>query len=393
MPSYTRTNLKDQVFDSTSQANIGSAITLNDLLNRVVRRVYGDVDLRSAKRKTTVSPGLFNDVFTYSWPTDGKGLGFIDLQPQINRPKDLEWELTTPEEFDRRKVYDRGQGRELVAIRENDFVKKLLASLQVSDDSLSISTLDSLTAGGGTWEAFGDAENVTADADDYVMGSGSIKFGISGAGGTTAGIKNESLDEFDFSDYVDNNRSVFYLAKITSTTNITNYKIRIGSSASNYYEITATVTQEGIAFQNGWNLLRFDFSSKTTTGTPDAEAGTYVAIYMTKAVGKINETDYRFDHIIMRGGIIHDLYYYTKYGWQSNTGTYKENSSADTDYVNADTDEIELFTYAGKVEAALELRHFNLADSWETRYEKKVAAYQLKYPSEAKLLTQIIYDL
>lgn len=307
----------------------------------------------------------------------------------MNRRSDFELYLTTPEEFQRRKSVEFN----LAAIRESDFVKKLLLDVCVDDDSLSVSTLDSLAAGGGTWQAFGDAENVTADADGFVMGSGSIKFGINAAGGTTAGIYNNSLDAFDFSDYVDNNRSIFYFAKITSTTNITNYKIRIGSSASNYYEITATVTQEGAAFQSGWNLLRFDFSAKTTTGTPDATAGTYVAIYMTKAVGKVSETDYRFDHIIMRGGVIHDLYYYTKYGWQSNTGTYKENSTADTDYVNADTDELELFTYAGKVEAALELRHFNLAEGWEKRYQNKKAEYQLKNPSEAKLLTQIIYEI
>src|SRR5215813_10872337 len=121
MPSYTRTNLKDQVFDSTSQANIGSAITLQDLLNRVVRRVYGDVDLRSAKRKVQISPGLFEDVFTYPWPTDAKGLGIIDVKPQVNRSKEFEIELTTPEEFDRRKLFDRCNGRELVAIQENDF--------------------------------------------------------------------------------------------------------------------------------------------------------------------------------------------------------------------------------------------------------------------------------
>lgn len=388
---YSRTNLKDQIFDSTSQANIGSAITVNDLLNRVVRRVVGEVDLRSTKRKTTVSPGLFEDVYTYSWPTDAKGLGFIDLQPQVNRSKDLEWELTTPEEFDRRKLYDRGQERELVAIRENDFVKKLLASLEVEDDSMVISTLDSLTAGGGTWALFGDAENVTADPDNYIAGAGSIKFDISSAGGMTAGIQNTSLDEFDFSDYVDNNRSVFVWVYIASTTNLTNFILRVGSSDSAYYSITVTTNHEG-AFHTGWNLLRFDFANKSTTGSPDTEAGTYVALYMTKAVGKTDD-GYRFDNIVMRGGVIHDLYYYSKYGWQSNAGTYLENSSADTDLVNADTDEVDLFTYAGKAEAALELRHFKLNEIWEKRYQDKKAEYQLKYPSEAKLLTQIIYEV
>src|ERR1044072_2136655 len=208
--TYTRTNLKDQVCDTTSQANIASAITLQDLLNRVGRRVYGEGDLRTAKRKTQISPGLFKDVFTYPWPTEGKVLGLIDVNPQVSRSSDFELYLTTPEEFQRRKSLEYN----LAAIRENDFVKKLLLNVNVDDGSLSVSTLDSLTAGGGTWQAFGDAENVTADADDFVMGSGSIKFGINGAGGTTAGIYNDDLDEFDFSDHVDNNRSIFYFTKI-----------------------------------------------------------------------------------------------------------------------------------------------------------------------------------
>ena len=389
---YSRTNLKDQIFDSTSQANIGSAITVNDLLNRVVRRVVSEIDLRSTKRKTQISPGLFNDVFTYTWPTDGKGLGIIDVMPQVNRSKDFEIELTTPEEFDRRKVFDRGNGRELVAIRENDSIKKLLFSASFDDDSLSISTLDSLTAGGGEWEAFGDAMNVAADADNYIAGAGSIKFDISSAGGTTAGIVNDRLDEFDFSDYVDNNRSVFAWVYINSTTNLTNFILRVGSSASAYYSITVTTNHEAQSFNTGWNLLRFDFANKSTTGSPDTEAGTYVALYMTKAVGKTDD-GYRFDNIVMRGGVIHDLYYYSKYGWQTSGGTWIENSTDNTDLVNADTDEIDLFTYAGKAEAALELRHFSIYEVFEKKYQEKKAEYQLKFPSESKLLTQILYEI
>src|ERR1044072_564745 len=207
---YRYTNFKDDVFDPIVYANIGSDYTVINILSRAVRKLLRDVDLRSTKRKTQISPGLFSDVFTYPWPSDAKRLGLIDVAPQVNRNSDFEINLTTPEEFDRRKSLEPN----LAAIRENDFIKKLLLNALVDDDSLSISTLDSLSAGGGTWQAFGDAENVTADADDFVMGSGSIKFGINGAGGTTAGIYNDDLNEFDFSDHVDNNRSIFYFTKI-----------------------------------------------------------------------------------------------------------------------------------------------------------------------------------
>lgn len=388
---YTQTNFKDNVFDSTLDADISSALNTQNLMNRAVRFVIGDLDLRSTKRKTQVSPGLFEDVYTYTWPTDAKALGFIDLEPQVNRPKDLEWELTTPEEFDRRKVYDRSQSRELVAIRESDGTKKLLASLEVDDDSLVVSTLDDLTAGGGDWEAFGDATSVVADSDNYVAGAGSIKFDISSAGGTTAGIVNDELDEFDFSDYIDNNRSIFAWAYINSTTNLTNFILRVGSSAAAYYSITVTTSHEG-SFTTGWNLLRFDFANKSTTGSPDSEAGTYVALYMTKDAAKTDD-GYRFDNIVMRGGTIHDLYYYSKYGWQTSAAVWIENSTTTTDLLNADTDEFDLFTLKGKQLAAEEMKDWTSADRWKAQYNDKKAEYQLKNPSEAKLLTQVIYEV
>jgi len=387
--TYIYTDLYNNV-NGMTHGKITNLTDARVTLNRAVRFVVGDIDLRSTKRKTQVSPGLFEDVFTYPWPSDAKGLAFIDLQPQINRPSDLEWELTTPEEFDRRKVYDRGMGRELVAVRENDGLKKLLASLQAQNDSLAISTLDSLTAGGGTWQAFGDAENVAADADNYVSGAGSIKFDISSAGGTTAGIQNTSLTSFDFSDYVDNNRSIFVWAYIASTTNLTNFILRVGSGTGAYYSITITTSHEG-TFTTGWNLLRFDFANKSTTGSPDTSAGTYVALYMTKASGKVDD-GYRFDNLIMLGGVIHDLYYYSKYGWQTSGGTYIENSTT-TDYLNADTDELELISIKAAEYAAQELRDYDDVKLFKNDYTDKKTEYILKNPSEAKLLTTIYHEI
>lgn len=385
--SYTRLNLKAAAFDSTVQANIGSALTINDIMNRAVRIVGNDVDLRSVKRRTTISPGLFDDVYSYPYPTDGKNNGVIDVAPRVNRRRDSDWYNTTPEEFDRRKL----TSEYVLALDESDLNKRLLISLRVDDDSLSISTLDSLTSGGGTWEAFGDAEDVAADADNYVNGYGSIRFDINGDGGTTAGIQNTALDEFDFDDYVTNSRSVFVWAFITSATDITNYKLRVGSGSSAYYEMTTTTTHEGLAFSAGWNLLRFDFGSATPSGSPDATAGTFAALYMTKETGKVSEDNYRFDWLIMRGGVVHDLSYYSKYGWRSTAGVWKENSDADTDIVNADTDEIDIIAQKVRELAAKELRQWNVAKIAAEDYKVMLEGYRLAHPSEALLITTTYY--
>ena len=153
--------------------------------------------------------------------------------------------------------------------------------------------------------------------------------------------------------------------------------------------MTVTTTNEGAAFQVGWNLLRFDFSGKSTTGTVTPTAVDYVALYMTKETGK-NDNGYRFDILTLHTGEIYDVLYYSKYYWQSSAGTYLENSTADTDYLNCDTDEFELFVSKGKVEVARELRDWDALPVAEADYRQIRDDYKRRNPSE-KMKKQINY--
>jgi len=387
MPSYDYTEIRDAAIDSTLYSDISSYVTLRTIINDAVRFVFGDVDLRTAKRKAAASPNLFNDVYDYTCPTDLKGISLIDVVPQINRSKDSDIELTTPEQFDRRKTLD----RMMVAFSEDSFTRKLRISMDIDDDQLLVSELDSLTSGGGTWVLFGDGTNLTQDLDNFVKGGGSINWDISAAGGTTAGIQNTDLDDFDLTDYLSAG-SIFVWVYITDKTDVTNFIIRIGSSTSNYYTRTITTTNEGTAFVDGWNLLRFDLASITETGTVDDDACNYVALYMTKDAGKISETDYRFDWLVVKRGKIYEIHYYTKYGWQTSAGVYIENSTADTDLVNADIDELELIKLKVREFLAEASKDYKEADYHRGKYIQKKGEYVIKYPSESKLLTTDYYS-
>lgn len=330
MPIYTKSQLKTSL-NGRIHNKSGLLSSIDTTINDAVREVVSSVDLRSSKRKASTAPNLFNDIYQYACPTDLKGYKIISLQPQnYERSEMLHWDLTTEDEFDRRK----GSEVNLLSFSDRDMVRKLLCSASSDDDGFTISSLDS-TSG---WAVFGDGENLSLDSHEFIKGSGSLKYDISSAGGTTAGIYNASLPTFDLTNYKSNG-SVFVWAWITSTTNLTNFIIRLGNDSSNYYSVTVTTTNEGASFSNGWNLLRFDLSGKSTTGTVDDDTCDYAAIYMTKTAGKISETDYRFDHLIVKLGSIHNLIYYSKYLWQNSSGTYLENSTADTDYLNVDTEE------------------------------------------------------
>jgi hypothetical protein len=248
----------------------------------------------------------------------------------------------------------------------------------VDDDGYTIASLDSSTG----WSGFGDGTNLSTDTYEYIKGNASVKFDISSAGGTTAGVVNSTLATYDLTNFKSNG-SVFAWVYITSTTNLTNYIVRLGSDSSNYYSMTATTTNEGTAFATGWNLLRFDFSGKSTTGTPVDASCDYAAIYMTKTAGKVSETDYRFDHLIVKLGAIYDFIYYSKYPWQSSAGTYKQNSTDDTDYINADEDEYGIILEKCVELAAREIREDADMVTAKNNFRDMVRDYRRNYRSEA----------
>ena len=395
MPAYSRSTLRTNT--ATMISGTMSTTDSNPLMNRAVREVLSDVDIRSMKRKSALSPNLFDDVFQYTCPTTLKENKIIDIKPQIKRGRLDQWRLTTEEEFDRIKEDHRIDywgdpikvsksqwlGDSICAISDADFVRKILLSRPIDDKSVTISSLDAV----GTWIAFGDGTNLTADSDNYVKGSAAINWDISSTGGTTAGIVNSSISSFDISDYIGTG-SVFVWAYITSATNITNFILMIGSSSSAYNYITVTTNNEGAAFYAGWNLLRFDFVNKSTSGSPTNTACTYVAIYMTKAAGKISETDYRFDNLVMKRGDHYDVIFYTKYGWQSAAGTYLENSTDDTDLINVDTAEMKLIEYKSAELMERHLKNHGEADRYFQLYQLEIKKYEQTHPSEAMILTQ-----
>lgn len=403
MPNYTQANINSSVANMVSGSY--TAAVFLEVANRAVRDVLLEVDLRSSIRKSALTPNLFDNVYQYTCPTDMKSNCIIDVANQINRGVSDDWRLTTIEEFDRLKqsnvydipldivsnniVYDNFNMKTgLIAFGEDDMVRKLNISKLVDDDNLVIDSLDSV----GTWVAFGDAENLTADTSNVVEGTSCINWDIDASGGTTAGIYNASLTtSVDISEYLTTG-SVFAWVYLSDSDDVTNFIVRLGSDSSNYYAITITTTNEGTSFETGWNLLRFDMEDKATTGTPDDDAIDYCAIYMTKDSGKVSETDFRFDNISIKNGVNFNVVYYSKYLWQSNAGVRLENATATTDYIMADADEMNLIEM--KIAAYIEryLKNYNQMKDWEERYEKAKLQYQLENPSQKMVMTNTYKD-
>lgn len=384
MPTYTRSQLKSDV-NAKIKGKIGILIDYGSVLNQGVRQVVGEIDLISLRRRTALTPNLFSGLFEYAAPTDIKGYGIISVQNQ-KWTKTPDWSLVPYEQFMRR------QDSNTIAVSDYDFIKKVFIKSNLVDTKTMLANLDTLSSGGGTWGAFGDAINVEAATDNQVEGNGSIKFDLSAAAGTTAGIVNSTLNQVDLSGYFNGDGNIVVWTYITSPTNLTNFIIRVGSDSSNYYSKTVTTQSDGTAFVAGWNLLNFNIATFTTTGTPVDTAIDYCALYMTKTAGKISETGYRFDQILFRRGEINNLYYYSRYGWQSSTGTYKENSTLDTDYLNADTDEYELILAKCAEIAAEEVDEDTVSQKQASRYKNIKRQYEMDNPSESLIMISTVAD-
>lgn len=385
-PIYTYTQLKSKV-NGNIKGKIGILVDARETINAAVREVMGDMDLRSTRRKAALTPKLFSRIFEYAAATDLKSNALIGVQNQTDSVQ-KDYGLVLPQEFMKR------QDRNTIAIDDTDFIKKILINAEVNDKSITVSALDSLTAGGGTWgaDAAGGATNVAADSDDYVRENASLSYDLSAVSSTTAGIKNTTLNVFDITDYLGGNGAVFVWAYITSTTNLTNFILKIGNSTSNYYPKTVTAASDGTAFRNGWNLLRFDLTSLTATGTVTPTTCRYIEIYMTKTVAKVSETKYRFDGLYLKKGEINNVWYYSKYGWQNSSGTYLENSTADSDLLIADTDEFDLIVLKATELAGNEVDEISTADAAAKKYAARKNKYERENPSERLNMISTVVD-
>ncbi len=352
-----------------------------DMMNRAVRLVSGEIDLKATVRQTQVSPGIYDDEYNYMCPVDMKGEAIIDVARQVGRRE--EFTLTTQEEFDRTKLRYKG----LLAFSGHDGLRILSIATQLQTKSVIIDALQSAT-GDGTWTGSGNASNLTTDYSNYVYGASSLRFDVSAAG-TTAVLTNSTLIATDLSTYIYN--ELFLFVYIPSTTNLTSFKLDWGDDSSNYWTTTVTTTHEGLAFYVGWNLLRFAWPA-TSTGTPVSTSVNYSKLTITFSGGSASN-GWRVNLLVARIGDIHNVIYYSRYGWQTSAGVYIENSTTTTDLLNADTDEFDLFVLKGAILAGQELRLTKAEkDDLKLDYKNKMDTYFMRYPSRRKILTTSVYE-
>src|SRR3990167_10350323 len=111
-----------------------------DLLNDAVRTAISDIDFRGNIREASLTPGLMDNQYDYQLPSDAKADKIIDFRPQNtdSRGEFETYDLTTPEQFDRRKKFDKG----LYTILNDDLTRILRVAAEIEDNTIKVSAME-----------------------------------------------------------------------------------------------------------------------------------------------------------------------------------------------------------------------------------------------------------
>lgn len=359
------------------------------IFNRTARAILLDVDPKETQRIIQLSQ-VFNDVFDYAAPVDLKGDRMTDLRPQAGRkPTDI-FSQDYAQTFDANKLL--GYSNK-VYTQWNTGVKTLRIEAPTLTAPLSLCDMSSTTG----WTATAGAQNISLDQTNNVAGSGALVFDLA-AGSSTGSVQISTLSQVNVTGHV-NIDTLFYWVYLPLGTAVTSLTLRWGSDiTANYYTYTATATQQGTAFQNGWNLIAAPWVSATKVGSPVITA--YDSVQLSLAYNSTLQTGVKFCSATSNTGYIFELQYYSKYLFRDpSTNAFQETVVDVTDnnkILNLDTESYNLFFNKCAFFVAQSLQGADAeydATYWDKEYQQALTKYKALNPSEAMLKGSIYYQM
>jgi hypothetical protein len=368
--SYTIANIKDDLTNTLHGTSLNKLQNVFGTINRGARDLLQDVDLAETKREQQITNAIYSDVYDYQLPSDLKSNKVIDIFPQTKRG------LSDSARQSMAQYFEKNKDEDSFYIKYNSSTKSLRYKKTVTTGK-TLADMNEIT----NWSVGADATSLSKDKLQYISSGASLKFDLDGS--TTEGyLENASLSSLDLSDY-ENEGSFFLWVYFPDASAVTNVILRWGNSATAFFLDTVTTKQDGTSFDNGWNLIRFDWNGASETGTVDNSAIDYARITIT--YDGVADTDFRIDNLVYRIGEIFKISYYSKYLFSDASGVFKENATLDTDTVNLDTDSYNLLLYKIAEIAAQELQGEDSAfdlSYYKQEYQQRRKKYKMTNPSE-----------
>lgn len=386
---YSVTNLITDLGSVIHGTKTNKIPNLYGHINRAARQVLQDVDPKETQRIVQLAQ-VFNDVYDYAAPADLKGDRSVDLRPQAGRnPTDI-FQQGYSQDFDSWK--GTSLSNKLIT-QWNTGVKTLRIEAPTLTTPLTLTGTETITG----WSVTAGAQNISLDTLYNVAGGGAIQFDLA-AGSSTGSIQISTLPTVDITGHV-NIDTMFAWVYLPTGASITSLNLKWGSDyTANYYNLTVTTTQQGLAFQNGWNLIALPWASATKVGSPTVTA--YDSVQLTVAYNSTLQTGLKFCNLTSNTGYIFDLQYYSKYIFRDpTTNAFQETVVDATDnnkLINLDTDSYNLLLNKTAYFIAQALQGADAgydATFFDAEYEACLKRYRALNPSEAMVKAAVYYSL
>lgn len=253
-------------------------------------------------------------------------------------------------------------------------------SVQISNSWGQIDPCESLTDN-GPWAISGDGSNLIIDNSIYSQGIASFRFTVTPSSGTTTLTNPALTTAFDFTTLLNTCKTFLDLKPPQSNTvPIASVTFRFGSDASNYYQVVATQRQNGQPIDTGFGLVAFDFSQKTTVGTPVVNNLTYLQIIINHGTVGI-AGDYHMDNIFFALPVFYNLPYYATSNIEAADGTFKDEITDVSDTILVPFDVSEALLYKCLMLCAMQrMRDATLANYFQGELAPKERAIKSRYP-------------
>jgi hypothetical protein len=376
--SYTIAELKSDIEGNLHGTTLNKLPgDFNDLAWEAARTLLAKLDPKETQRRAPITNAIFNDVYAYPLPLDIKGDKFVSILPQTGVSMRNNISQVYGEHFELFKDQIGG----IAHVDYANASKVLKLSVTGGKAGKTIHTVDGISDN-GTWAVSNGASNLEEDTLNKYSGRASLRFNLDDAA-TQANITNSTLTAVNCSDE-ENLGSIFMAVFFSSATPITSVQLKWGSNSTNHWKRTVTGTSEGLAFQDGWNLLKFDWQGATKTLSPDASAIDYLDVMINYDGTAVPNC--RIDNIVLRLGEIYNIKYYSKFLFRNNSGIWINKPTADTDIVNLDEDSYNILLFilsylvTQKIQGEDGVFDRNF---FEVELEKAIKDYKRNYRSEA----------
>lgn len=338
--SKTIGNLKDSISGLLQGAILANITGLNGAIERAARILAQKADVPEASGKQGIT--LYDQVFDYPAPATIFGGALVDIRPQgvTRNPSDYVYKKPV-ELFDRTKhllpngymiTFESNNVTPIMRIAQNK------ATVRASIDQMSATT---------GWVASGSAGTPVVDNTVFYESPGSLRFTLTGS---STGILTKTLsNSLSLSTYKD--VGVIFLAlRVPSGTNLSSIEVRLGSSSTNYNNVTSTRGFLGAWTANEWLLVAFDLAGASQTGTPNFSAINYVQIRLAHTATMVNV---RVGGIFMCLPSPHDILFQSAAIF--NVGGVLSNTIVDdNDIVNLNDSAYTLFEHESALTVALQ---------------------------------------